>query len=50
MNNTEKIEQLKDQVLPFRPFEAMKEAENLVIENPNDAESPISSSLVFTNY
>ena len=39
MNNTEKIEQLRDQVLPFRPFEAMKEAENLVIENPNDAES-----------
>ena len=39
MNTTERIEQLKDQVLPFRPFEAMEEAENLVNANPRDAES-----------
>ena len=39
MNITEKIEQLKDQVLPFRPFDAMEEAERLVNKNPTDAET-----------
>ncbi|MBL25279.1 MAG: hypothetical protein CMM48_15455 [Rhodospirillaceae bacterium] len=38
MSTTEKIEDLRENVLPFRPFEAMETAEALTRSNPNDAE------------